>query len=486
MRAQIINLVSDSNGNVIPRRCSENYIKKNDNVLYNYIANFDTTRSFKECVKMIIDNVDGLCVVCGSPTKMKGNGQFTATCSKECGYVNRVNGQQPNKVFIPKHELEYLYNNAKLQPSVIGELYDTSNVTVMARMAEYGIEKRSHAEQQILHANREVDVWNYNGFDREKANDIEFLKKENETKTIAQIACELGCSERTLHITFERNNTSCSKLHKRTYPEQLIEEFLTSLNIKYIVDDTTVLDKHELDVYIPSHNLAIEINGVFWHSEKFRDKKYHINKTVECESKGVQLLHFWDYEIVDKLSIVKSIIKAKLGMLTTKIYARKCTIREVSYNDTMQFITNNHIQGMSTSKINMGLYYNDNLVAIGTFMKPRFSKGTHDYELVRYCNVVDSVVVGGLSKIINSMSGTILSYANRRFSTGNAYSVCNFNIVGHTQPGFFYLHTKSGERISRYKDMSPLDEMKQRGWTRVWDCGNLIYEITVNKKEPIN
>ena len=37
----------------------------------------------------------------------------------------------------------------------------------------------------------------------------------------------------------------------------------------------------ELDIFIPEHNLAIEINGIYRHSDKFKDEKYHINKLTE-------------------------------------------------------------------------------------------------------------------------------------------------------------------------------------------------------------
>ena len=39
----------------------------------------------------------------------------------------------------------------------------------------------------------------------------------------------------------------------------------------------------ELDIYIPSHNLAIEFDGLYWHSEIHKPSNYHLNKTELCE-----------------------------------------------------------------------------------------------------------------------------------------------------------------------------------------------------------
>ena len=59
-----------------------------------------------------------------------------------------------------------------------------------------------------------------------------------------------------------------------------------------IRNDRTVLDGNELDIYIPNKNIAFEFDGLYWHSEiKKTDKKYHLNKTDMCLSKGIQLIH---------------------------------------------------------------------------------------------------------------------------------------------------------------------------------------------------
>jgi G:T-mismatch repair DNA endonuclease (very short patch repair protein) len=68
--------------------------------------------------------------------------------------------------------------------------------------------------------------------------------------------------------------------------EREVYEFILSLYNKEIIrNDRTVLNGKELDIYLPDYNLAIEFNGLYWHSEDYVGKNYHLNKTIECEKK---------------------------------------------------------------------------------------------------------------------------------------------------------------------------------------------------------
>lgn len=65
---------------------------------------------------------------------------------------------------------------------------------------------------------------------------------------------------------------------------------------KIIQHDRNVLNGQELDFYIPSKKLAIEFNGNYWHSDLKKEKKYHFNKSKLADSKGIRLIHIWEYE----------------------------------------------------------------------------------------------------------------------------------------------------------------------------------------------
>jgi hypothetical protein len=277
--------------------------------------------------------------------------------------------------------------------------------------------------------------------------------------------------------------------------EKEIFEFVNSLGINVIENDTSVLNGKELDVYIPSHNLAIEYNGLYWHSELFKDKKYHLSKTEICESKEIKLIHIFEDEWLHKQDIVKSRIKNILGLTENKIYARKCEIKEVDSKTSKLFLENNHIQGFSKSKVKLGLYYNGELVSLMTFGLGRLIMGgkTDEWELIRFCNKLDTSVVGGASKLLkyfikNYTPNKIISYADRRWSQGELYESLGFSFIHNSKPNYWYVNSDIREYRFKYRKSRLIDlgfdfnksekeimlELKKY---RIYDCGNKKYEF---------
>jgi hypothetical protein len=279
--------------------------------------------------------------------------------------------------------------------------------------------------------------------------------------------------------------------------EKEIFEFINSLGIDVIENDTSVLDGKELDIYIPSHNLAIEYNGLYWHSELFVDDNYHLNKTESCEEKGVQLIHIFEDEWLYKQNIVKSRIKNILGLTENKIYARKCEIKEIDFKIVNEFLNKNHIQKTVKSKVNIGLYHNNELVSLMTFGSMRKIMGGVSnkdyYELLRFCNKLDTSVVGGASKLLkyfikNYNPEQIISYADRRWSNGGLYVSLGFSFIHNSKPNYWYLNDKTREYRFKYRksqlildgynpNKTEREIMFSRGIYRIYDCGNKKYQL---------
>lgn len=282
-----------------------------------------------------------------------------------------------------------------------------------------------------------------------------------------------------------------------TNPEKEIVDYLKSCGIKNIIQsEKNILSGLELDIYLPDLNIAIEYNGNRFHSDLFRKKNYHRKKSEECQQKGIRLIHIWECDYIKKKDIVLSNLKSILGLIKNKYQARKCVIKEISSVQANNFLNENHLQGSTVSKIRLGLFSDGELVSVMTFSKLRKATGLNhienNYELVRFCNKKDTTVIGGATKIykffIKKYSPEyIISYANRDWSVGNLYIKLGFKFSGYTDPGYFYV--KSNHKYSRYsftkhkliKDgFDPLKTeyqiMTERGFFRIWDCGNLKYK----------
>ena len=262
---------------------------------------------------------------------------------------------------------------------------------------------------------------------------------------------------------------------------------------KIIQNDRSILNGKEIDIYLPEMNFAIEFNGLYWHSEVYKDKMYHQEKTILCENKGIQLIHIWEDDWLDKKDIVKDIIQSKLGM-NDKIPARKCTIKEVLSKESKEFLEKYHIQGNVNASIRIGLYYDDSLVEIATFGKLRnilHSNGQENqYELYRLCSKSGYTVVGGVSKLLTHFirkyqPKQIVSYANLDISNGNVYNSF-FKKISITSPGYYW--SKDGYKYHRSnftkhilvkngydKNKTEEEIMHELGYYKLYDSGNIKY-----------
>lgn len=268
-----------------------------------------------------------------------------------------------------------------------------------------------------------------------------------------------------------------------------------------------LLKPKELDIYIPSKKLAIEFDGLYWHSEYNRDKNYHIQKTIECEKKGIRLIHIFEDEWLEKRSIVQSRLKQLLGLQTNKYYARKCLIRQVQTSEEREFFNNNHIQGYIGSNICYGLYYKDTLVACMSFGQLRKNLGMVQkdsvYEMYRFACLKNCRIIGGASKLFKHFlkqinPKQIISFADRRWSVNsenNLYRKLGFEFLEYTVPNYYYIdnYQRRFNRFSFRKDIlvskynaNPLKTESEitfeMGLVKIYDSGSIKYIYNNNSK----
>lgn len=321
-----------------------------------------------------------------------------------------------------------------------------------------------------------------------------------------KIRCKKCGEETIVRMTCGRLNTlnhnsllckHCENFNGTSKTEKDIVEFIRTIApVENIVEnDRSVLNPKELDIYIPSQKLAFEYDGLYWHCDEDGDVKKHLRKTLDCEVKGIHLVHVFENEWNEKQNIVKSRIRNLLGSYDHTIYARNCVVREIDGKESLEFQWKNHIQGGVNSKVNIGLYYEDELVSLMTFSKPRFSK-KYEWELVRFCNKCGCHIPGGASKLLKHFERTyrpksIVSYADRRWSMkseSTLYNRLGFLLVSESSPNYWYI--KDGELFNRIqfqkhklKDVlvrfdeakSEWQNMQDNGYDRIFDRGNLVY-----------
>lgn len=283
--------------------------------------------------------------------------------------------------------------------------------------------------------------------------------------------------------------------------ENEVSDFVESLGVKVDKHRKDLLNGLEIDIYIPDKKIGIEFNGTYWHSEEIKGKTYHLNKTLRAYKKGIHLIHIFEYEWADEqkrrkiLDMLRRMINPSSN---TIVYARKTELREVGSSESAEFLEENHLQGSINSSINYGLYYNNELVALMTFGKPRFNK-EYQWELHRLAYKNGVIVVGGADRLFKHFikennPSSIISYCDISKFDGHVYPRLGFKatLSDITEPNYMWVESHTNIALPRYKtmkhkllaaglgtpDMTENDIMESLGYTKVYDCGNLRFTWT--------
>lgn len=281
--------------------------------------------------------------------------------------------------------------------------------------------------------------------------------------------------------------------------EIFIQKFLEIHNIPFETNVRDIIKPKELDIYIPSKKLAIECNGVFWHAK--RNSQYHIDKFVNCQKQGIQLLSFWEDQINNKPDIVLSVLSSKLGIYKRKIGARKCIIKEIDAKECNNFLEINHIQGKTNSQVKLGLYYDGELVSVMTFGKKRGCCGIKEdiWELSRFACSLNTLVVGGASRLLNHFTKTykpisVVSFSSNDISNGSLYKTLGFQKEGNITSAYWYIKKDNFQRFhrtnfskARLKAMgfdiegkTEQDIMQEQPYYKIWDSGHQRWVLNIN------
>lgn len=353
----------------------------------------------------------------------------------------------------------------------------------------------------------------------DKINESKRLRRIEEDKDIVNITIENGsticemkcphswcqrCGERTYKIPtgilYDRRRDStelCTKLlpvrpsHiKDTSIELFVKHILDDNFIEYQQSNRELLNGQEIDFFIPSKNIAIECNGIYWHSTRVKDTKYHIKKFKQLQERGIQLISIWQDWVVTRPDILKSILLSKLGCTSTTIYARNTVIEEISSKECNQFLKENHLQGPTGSSVRLGLYNKVyitdqtsklELVAVMTFGRRKTGQGNKNdtsWELSRFCCKLNTRVIGAASKLLTYFishfnPSKIVSFSLNDISDGGLYKTLKFH-KETSATSYWYV-----DRLYRRYHRSTFTKaaIKKHGWAPIgkWNEADVMY-----------
>ena len=322
-----------------------------------------------------------------------------------------------------------------------------------------------------------------------RKNNFKIANHENYIKYLGNSISLFNCNNCKEHFQIRTDNffsrselkldlcTICNPINdSKSIREKEVFDFIKSIYIGEIIP--SYRDKLEIDIYLPEINLGFEFNGLYWHSEKYVERNYHINKLNHFKSKGIRIINIWEDDWTLKNDIIKSMI-SNLFKSNEKIYARNCEVKEIKdISIVREFLEKNHIQGWVNSKIKIGLYHENEIVSLMTFdqSEGRKKMKKNEWNLSRFCSKLNYSIVGGASKLLSYFINTqnperIISYADKDWSTGELYIKLGFDLVNESNPDYKYIDLGIRKHKSNFKvNESKLNLLK------IWDCGKLKFE----------
>lgn len=292
---------------------------------------------------------------------------------------------------------------------------------------------------------------------------------------------------------------ACPKCsHSVSECEYEILEYIKKIlpNSEIISRDRKIITPQEIDIIIPNKKIGIEYNGLVWHSEKFcKYSSYHIKKTEKAKENGYSLIQIFEDEYLNHREIVLSKLSHILGVdQGEKVYARKCTIKEVSNKEAEFFLDKNHIQGFAPSTVYLGAFYDNSLIGVMSFKKAKNEK----WELNRFASDITKQCVGIAGKLfkyftVNYRPSEVKTFADRRWTINeddNLYTKLGFIKDSLLKPDYHYYSPKRGlkrfhksnfrkDKLKKKYNVdttrSESEIMRSLGYYKIWDCGLIKY-----------
>jgi hypothetical protein len=218
---------------------------------------------------------------------------------------------------------------------------------------------------------------------------------------------------------------------------------------------------------------------------------YYEALTNEYAQLGKQLIHLWEDHWIHHRKIIISRL-ASFARITTKIHGRKTKVIRIHQEEFYAFLIENHLQGAVHSKYKFGLYEKEKLVAVAGFSHPRkIPRNTiisRSSELIRFCNLRNHTVIGGMDKLLKHFIthfeiDDIMSYADRDWSNGKSYERLGFDFIEKTPPTTFWVNLKTNTRHFEHilsKEIGIEGDrlhlhLNQNDYLRIENSGNLKF-----------
>jgi hypothetical protein len=253
----------------------------------------------------------------------------------------------------------------------------------------------------------------------------------------------------------------------------------------------------ELDYFCPEKRIAVEVNGLYFHSEAVllrnhptwgpgEARRFHWFKWAACAAQGIRLITLWETEVTSR---VAPFFRNLLGQEGEVVGARELKLDPgVPHGEATSFYEEHHLQGGCNGTTHVGLRDDtDRLRAVMTFGNAQNCRSSADATLLQRF-ATHGRIPGAASRLLTRAppGRDIISYSDNRYSNGALYSRLGFELTRSAGPDYSYVKgprlipKASCQRTALIAEATAAQEdtsgseaalAARLGYLRVWDCG---------------
>lgn len=284
---------------------------------------------------------------------------------------------------------------------------------------------------------------------------FELISPYKNSYTKLEMICPSGHRHRQQFRNFDMYKACNVCGRSKSLGERELYKWCQELGLVVTDRRKDIISKRELDIYFPDNKLAVEYNGLYWHSEKFCGENYHIDKFTACQERSIQLLSIFEDEWLAKSGQIKILIQRYLG--GKFIPAEACKIAALSSKAYLDFTHNYAITSTKPFDFSCGLFTGSDLLGVISF----------NGECIGDIVFRDILVQNGEEHLIKGAM-QLQGLAKASYTVDNRFP-CHLKVAPHKIISPVIHYAWGNKRV--------LDQNTLPKYRRLWDCGYSLYHF---------
>ena len=242
------------------------------------------------------------------------------------------------------------------------------------------------------------------------------------------------------HVIAGSGCPDCGRLqafqNKSPVAVQEIVALLASMGVEVVVEHCG------FDLFLPEFKIAIEHQGLYWHSTAktslAKARSRHLEKRLLCEGKGWRYVAIYEDEWLFRRGAVEAYLTALVGK-APRAGARAFALKQVSAREARAFYDKHHLLGAGgAGGTHMALVDGENVVACMTVGRHVERRGSSGLCLSRFCTD-GRVIAGAASRLFNAfcIDQPVYSYVDLDKFTGGVYEALGFTSLHDIAPDYW-------------------------------------------------